>query len=79
MPHKTAHVTATYGIGPLSFLITLAFVVMLVAKVLLGVSISWLVVLSPVLVWVVMVGSASLLVIIIISFLSLALALRGKP
>ena len=79
MPHKVAHVTATYGIGPLSFLITLSFVVMLMAKVLFGVAISWWVVFSPVLVWGVMVGSAALLVIIIISFLSLTLALRGKP
>ena len=71
MPEKTALKTNNYAIMPVSAILALATVVLILLKSFGVISVSWLVVFSPVLIWVSLISVAALVFVVVISLIAL--------
>lgn len=71
MPEKTALKVNNYGVMPVSAILSLATVVLIVLKSLGIISVSWLVVLSPVLIWVSLISAAGIVFVAVLSLVAL--------
>lgn len=71
MPEKTAIKTNNYAVMPVSTILSLATVVLIVLKALNIISVSWLIVFSPVLIWMGLTLSAALVFLAVLSLVAL--------
>lgn len=71
MPEKTAIKTNNYAIMPISAILSFATVVLILLKALGATSVSWLIVFSPVIIWVGLVSAAALVFVAVVSLVAL--------
>lgn len=71
MPEKTAIKTNNYAIMPISAILSLATVVLIILKALGVISVSWLIVFSPVIIWIGLVSAAALVFVTVVSLVAL--------
>lgn len=71
MPEKTAIRTNNYAIMPVSTILALATVVMLVLKALGFISVPWVIVFSPIVIWIGIVISAGLIFVGVVALVAL--------
>ena len=71
MPEKTAIKTNNYAIMPISAILSLATVVLIILKALGVISVSWLIVFSPVIIWIGLVSAAALVFVTVGSLVAL--------
>lgn len=71
MPEKTAIKTNNYAIIPISAILSLATVVLIILKALGVISVSWLIVFSPVIIWIGLVSAAALVFVTVVSLVAL--------
>ena len=71
MPEKTAIKTNNYAIMPISAILSLATVVLIILKALGVISVSWLIVFSPVIIWIGLVSAAALVFVSVVSLVAL--------
>lgn len=71
MPEKTAIKTNNYAIMPISTILSFATVVLILLKALGVISVSWLIVFSPVIIWIGLVSAAALVFVSVVSLIAL--------
>lgn len=71
MPEKTAIKTNNYAIMPISTILSFATVVLILLKALGVISVSWMIVFSPVLIWIGLVSAAALVFVSVVSLVAL--------
>lgn len=71
MPEKTAIKTNNYAIMPISTILASATVVLVLLKALEVISIPWLIVFSPVIIWIGLVTAAALVFVAVVSLIAL--------
>lgn len=71
MPEKTAIKTNNYAIMPVSAILSFATVVLILLKALGVISVSWLIVFSPVIIWIGLVSAAALVFVTVVSLVAL--------
>lgn len=71
MPEKTAIKTNNYAIMPISAILSFATVVLILLKALGVISVSWLIVFSPVIIWIGLVSAAALVFVSVVSLVAL--------
>lgn len=71
MPEKTAVKTNNYAIMPISAILAFATVVLILLKALGVISVSWLIIFSPVILWIGLVAAASLVFVAMVSIVAL--------
>lgn len=71
MPEKTAIKTNNYAIMPISAILSLATVVLIILKALGVISVSWMIVFSPVIIWIGLVSAAALVFVTVVSLVAL--------
>ena len=71
MPEKTAIKTNNYAIMPISTILAFATVVLILLKAIGVISVSWLIVFSPVIIWIGLVSAAALVFVAVVSFIAL--------
>ena len=71
MPEKTAIKTNNYAIMPISAILSFATVVLILLKALGVISVSWMIVFSPVLIWIGLVSAAALVFVSVVSLVAL--------
>lgn len=71
MPEKTAIKTNNYAIMPISAILSFATVVLILLKALGVVSVSWMIVFSPVVIWIGLVSAAALVFVAVVSLVAL--------
>lgn len=71
MPEKTAIKTNNYAIMPISTILSFATVVLILLKALGVISVSWLIVFSPVIIWIGLVSAAALVFVSVVSLVAL--------
>lgn len=71
MPEKTAIKTNNYAIMPISAILSFATVVLILLKALGATSVSWLIVFSPVIIWIGLVSAAALVFVAVVSLVAL--------
>ena len=76
MPEKTAIKTNNYAIMPISTILSFATVVLILLKALGVISVSWMIVFSPVLIWIGLVSAAAALVFVSVVSLVALLQIR---
>lgn len=71
MPEKTAIKTNNYAIMPISTILSFATVVLILLKALGVISVSWMIVFSPVIIWIGLVSAAALVFVSVVSLVAL--------
>lgn len=71
MPEKTAVKVNNYGLMPVSTILALTTVVLILLRSFEVISVSWLIVFSPVLIWVGLVAAAVLVFMSVVSLVAL--------
>lgn len=71
MPEKTAIKTNNYAIMPISAILSFATVVLILLKALGVISVSWLIVFSPVIIWIGLVSATALVFVTVVSLVAL--------
>ena len=71
MPEKTAIKTNNYAIMPISAILSFATVVLMLLKALGVISVSWLIVFSPVIIWIGLITAAALVFVAVVSLVAL--------
>ena len=71
MPEKTAIKSNNYAIMPISAILSFATVVLILLKALGVISVSWMIVFSPVLIWIGLVSAAALVFVTVVSLVAL--------
>lgn len=71
MPEKTAIKTNNYAIMPISAILSFATVVLILLKALGVISVSWMIVFSPVIIWIGLVSAAALVFVTVVSLVAL--------
>lgn len=71
MPEKTAIKTNNYAIMPISTILSFATVVLILLKALGVISVSWMIVFSPVIIWIGLVSAAALVFVTVVSLVAL--------
>ena len=71
MPEKTAVKVNNYGLMPISTILALATVVLILLRSFEVISVSWLIVFSPVLIWIGLVSAAVLVFMSVVSLVAL--------
>ena len=71
MPEKTAIKTNNYAIMPISAILSFATVVLILLKALGVISVSWMIVFSPVIIWIGLVSAAALVFVSVVSLVAL--------
>ena len=71
MPEKTAIKTNNYAIMPISTILAFATVVLILLKAIGVISVSWLIVFSPVIIWIGLVSAAALVFVAVVSLVAL--------
>lgn len=71
MPENTAIKTNNYAIMPISTILASATVVLVLLKALEVISVSWLIVFSPVIIWIGLVTAAALVFVAVVSLIAL--------
>ena len=71
MPEKTAIKTNNYAIMPISTILSFATVVLILLKALGVISVSWMIVFSPVVIWIGLVSAAALVFVSMVSLVAL--------
>ena len=71
MPEKIAIKTNNYAIMPISAILSFATVVLILRKALGVISVSWLIVFSPVIIWIGLVSAAALVFVSVVSLVAL--------
>lgn len=71
MPENTAIKTNNYAIMPVSTLLASATIILLILRSIGVISVSWLIVFSPVLIWVGLVAAAVLVFMSVVSLVAL--------
>lgn len=71
MPEKTAIKTNNYAIMPISAILSFATVVLIILKALGVISVSWMIVFSPVIIWIGLVSAAALVFVSVVSLVAL--------
>ena len=71
MPEKTAIKTNNYAIMPISAILSFATVVLILLMALGVISVSWMIVFSPVIIWIGLVSAAALVFVTVVSLVAL--------